>query len=119
MYLAARGRGNMGRNATTRKLAPRDLSDESKQIWREVVREFDLLPLELKLLEAAVRCWDRVLSFREDIKDKGTIYTDRYGQPKERPEVVAERQYKTLFMRLVRELGLSVDAPDSRPPRLY
>ena len=101
------------------KHAPRDLSDESKQIWRDTLREFDLLPLQYKILDAALHCWDRVLFFRTEIEEKGTIYVDRYAQPKERPEVTAERQYKTLFMRLVRELGLSVDTTDSRPPRLY
>ena len=101
------------------KHAPKDLSDESKEIWKDTLREFDLFPLQLKILEAALRCWDRVIFFREEIKLKGLTFVDRYQQPKERPEVTAERQYKTLFMRLVRELGLSVDTPDSRPPRLY
>ncbi|MEJ7714176.1 MAG: hypothetical protein WKF40_00095 [Thermoleophilaceae bacterium] len=48
----------------------------------------------------------------------GTTYTDRFGQPRARPEVNIERDARIAFARLLRELDLDGEpAPDPRPPR--
>jgi hypothetical protein len=101
------------------KHAPQDLSGEAKKLYQEVHKDFDLLPHQDKLLIAACFCWARICKYRKMIEDNGEIFTDRYGQPRERPEVVAERQTMSLFMRLCRELALDVNVSDSRPPTLY
>jgi phage terminase small subunit len=100
--------------------APKGLNYAGQQFWKSVVAEYELFPHERKLLEAACQCWDRIVECRAAIKEHGTTYIDRYNQPRERPEAVAERQNKVLFTRLVREIGLTIAAADeSRPPRMY
>ncbi|TAU76534.1 hypothetical protein ELI13_31645 [Rhizobium ruizarguesonis] len=49
----------------------------------------------------------------------GRPFTDRFGQPKERPEVGIMQNARIAFARLLRELALDgVDGPDApRSPR--
>lgn len=101
------------------KHAPAGLEGESRRLFLDVTNAYDLMPHQLKILESACVCWQRILNYRKEIEEHGTTTIDRYGQVKEHPSVTAERQYMSLFYRLCRELGLHVDASDSRPPTLY
>jgi len=73
-----------------------------------------------RLLTAAAELWDRATHARQVIDAEGTTYADRFGQPRERPEVAIERQSKIAFARLLRELALDVDEPAERatPPTI-
>ena len=84
-----------------------------------MVRTYELENHHLKLLQGAAECLDRIVDSREALAEHGLTYVDRYGQPKERPECMTERQNKALFMRLLRELALDINTSDSRPPALY
>jgi hypothetical protein len=61
--------------------------------------------------------FDRCVAAREILDREGLTYTDRFGQPKARPEVAIERDGRIAFARLLRELGLDVEPPaETRPP---
>jgi hypothetical protein len=85
-----------------------------------VVADFDLDPHHLRLLRLACEAWDRGQEAREALAEHGSIYEDRFGQPRARPEVAIERDARISFARMLRELALDVDGPaeDGRPPRL-
>jgi phage terminase small subunit len=86
-----------------------------------VVEEYGLEEGMLPTLSGAAELWDRACEAREVIDEHGITYTDRFDQPKERPEVSIERNSKVAFARMVRELGLEPDGPspdDARPPRI-
>ena len=52
------------------------------------------------------------------IAEQGLTITDRHGQVRPHPTVAIERDSRVAFVRVLRELGLSDEANDSRPPRL-
>lgn len=102
------------------KRAPQNLSKESRKFWKEILKIYELQPHHEKNLEAACRCWDRVLEARLRVETEGAYFKDRFGQVKAHPALEIEAKNKNLFMRLIRELGLDLQSPeDSRPPRQY
>jgi phage terminase small subunit len=84
------------------------------------VSEFALEQHHLHLLTLACEALDRAAQAREALAEHGTVFIDRYGQPRARPEVQIERDSRIAFARLLRELGLDVEGPSEspRPPRI-
>lgn len=79
---------------------------------------FILEPHHVALLSAAASALDRAEEARELITSEGAYIHDRFKQRRAHPAVAVERDSRTLFARLVRELGFDVDAPlpPGRPP---
>lgn len=101
--------------------APLHLSDDAKGWWHSVVRDFDLEPHHLRLLQAACEAWDRCQQARQSLVDHGALtFTDGSGNIKAHPAVSMERDARTLFARLVRELDLDATGPaeSRRPPSI-
>jgi P27 family predicted phage terminase small subunit len=101
---------------------PAHLSDHAKGWWRSVLADYELEPHHLRLLQAAAEAWDRMQQAREAIADHGSItFTDSQGNLKAHPAEAIERNARTAFARLVRELDLDAGAPAerSRPPALH
>jgi phage terminase small subunit len=97
---------------------PPHLSTRAKKWWSRVVADYELEPHHLLLLGKAAEAWDRAEEAREAVDREGLTYSDRFGQPRLRPEVAVERDSRIAFARLIRELSLDVEPPaDSRPPR--
>ena len=98
---------------------PKHLSTESKKFWKKVVAEFDLEHHHLSLLRLAAEAWDTGQMARSALVEaKSLTYKDRHGCPKPRPEVAIERDARTGFARMLRELNLDIEPPsDSRMPR--
>lgn len=94
-------------------VSPRHLRPSTRQWFASVVETYNLEPHHLKLLQAAAESWDAMQDAREALRKRGRVFTDRYGQPRARPEVGMERDAKIVFARLLRELALDVDAPDA------
>jgi len=97
---------------------PKYLRPSARRWFSWVVENFDLEEHHLKVLTAACEILDRGDAAREAIGKHGLTYEDRFGTPKPRPEVAIERDSKIVFARLLRELRLDLDAPESRPPGL-
>ena len=95
---------------------PKHLSPSAKQFWRAVVESFDIEEHAADLLLSACVQLQRAEEARVVIAKEGMVVKDRFGQPKQYPAVELERQTHLAFLRIGRELGLTVDAPDSRPP---
>jgi P27 family predicted phage terminase small subunit len=100
--------------------APRHLRPATRRWWESVVGDYDLEPHHVRLLTLAAEAWDRCQQAREVLDRDGLTYTDRFGQPRSRPEVAIERDSRVAFARLLRELALDIEPPaeESRPPRL-
>lgn len=84
------------------------------------MNEYVLESHQIRLLTLACEAFDRGQQAREIIKKEGMVFNDRYGCPKPRPEIAIERDSRTSFARLIRELRLDVDppSPEDRPPRM-
>ncbi len=98
--------------------APKHLQSETRQWFDEIVASYELESHHVKLLVAAAESWDRATQARKILADEGICVTDRFGQRRAHPMVNVERDMKGLFSRLIRELALDIEPPDSRPPRL-
>jgi P27 family predicted phage terminase small subunit len=100
---------------------PAHLSDEAAAWWRSVLEDYSLEPHHLKLLQAAAEAWDRCQQAREAIAKDGLTCRDANANLKAHPCVAMERDARTLFARLVRELDLDAGAPAERgrPPSLH
>jgi hypothetical protein len=99
---------------------PSHLRQETAEWWAAVNREFDLEHHHRRLLRLACEAWDRGQEAREAIAEHGSVYVDRFGQPRARPEVAIERDSRISFARMLRELALDVEGPTEggRPPRI-
>lgn len=104
----------------TKNPAPSHLRPDTAGWWRAVANDYALEAHHLRILTLAAESWDRGVEAREAIARHGTVYVDRFDQPRARPEVAIERDSRIAFARLVRELALNLDQPDenARPPRL-
>ena len=99
---------------------PKHLKPETARWWANVLSEFELEPHHVRLLTLAAEAWDRCQQARQIIDKEGLTYEDRFGQPVSRPEVAIERDSRTAFARLLRELALDTEPPRAvgRPPGL-
>ena len=99
---------------------PDHLSKQASAWWLSVVADYDLEGHHLRLLQAACEAWDRCQQAREAVAEHGLTYRSANGDLKSNPAVAIERDSRTLFARLVRELDLdaTVPADRSRPPSL-
>ncbi|MDB5344302.1 MAG: hypothetical protein JWP89_2679 [Schlesneria sp.] len=97
--------------------APQHLEPETRRWFEAVATEFVLEEHHLRLLALAGEAWDRCQAARLAIQTHGLTFNDRFGTPKARPEIAIERDSRIGFSRCVRELGLDLQEPESRPPR--
>lgn len=100
---------------------PAHLSADAAAWWREVLRDYALEPHHLRLLQAACEAWDRMRQAREALAEHGGLtFTDPKGMIRAHPAVAMERDARTAFARLVRELDLDTGQPAEarRPPAL-
>jgi phage terminase small subunit len=102
--------------------APAHLSDEVTAWWHSVVKDYELEPHHLRLLQSAAEAWDRMQQARQALADHGKLtFVSASGDLKTHPAVAIERDARVAFARLVRELDLDAGAPAerSRPPALH
>lgn len=98
---------------------PEHLQPPTKKWWARVVEDFELEEHHLRLLQLACEAWDRSTAAREALAEHGLTFLDRFNAPHSRPEVAIERDSRTAFARLLRELDLDIAPPSaSRPPAL-
>jgi hypothetical protein len=94
------------------------LRPETQQWVVSVEARYELEDHHRMLLLFAGESWDLSAKAREVIDKLGMTFKDRFGAPHTRPEVAIERDSKITYARMLRELALDVEPPDSRPPGL-
>jgi hypothetical protein len=92
---------------------PKHLRPATQRWFAAVLKDYELEAHHIRLLTRAAEAWDRGEEAREAIAEHGLVYSDRFGARRARPEVAMERDSRTGFARLIRELALDVDAPDA------
>jgi len=99
--------------------APKHLRAATRAWVESVCRDYALEPHHLRLLQLAGEAWDRSQQAREVLAREGITFRDRFRAIRPHPAVAIERDARTGFARLLRELQLDVEAPpDDRPARL-
>jgi hypothetical protein len=74
-----------------------------------VLEEFELGDHHVHLLRLAAEALDRADAARESLAANGPTFTDRFGQPRPRPELAIARDSAVLYARLIRELNFDVE----------
>ena len=67
----------------------------------------------MRLLQAAVECWDRLQQARELLARDGLVIEGREVGMRPHPAAAIERDSRIAFARLIRELDLDVEPPGS------
>jgi hypothetical protein len=96
---------------------PKYLSSSSKKWIQNIVKTWSIDEHHFRLLVLIGETWDQIQLARKAVEQHGSIYTDRFGCPRSRPEVNILRDNKVIFARLLRELNLS-EGPDDESIRL-
>lgn len=97
---------------------PKYLKAGTKRWIKKILADYELESHHIKILIMAGECWERITQARERIKKEGAYYIDFRGAPKSHPGLADERNNRIVFARLIRELNLSEEGPDARPPGL-
>lgn len=98
---------------TTKKLRPpAHLSEDMRRWWVQVNEDYRLEDEHRLLLTAAAEAHDRADQARRQIDVEGMTTTDRFGQVKPHPLLAVERDSRSAFARLVRQLDLEAE-PDA------
>jgi phage terminase small subunit len=98
--------------------APRHLSPESRRLWRETVRTYDLEARHETILMVALEALDRMREAQAAVAKDGAYIEGRFGM-KSHPGLAVERDSRLAFLRATRELGLDLETPASRPPTVW
>jgi P27 family predicted phage terminase small subunit len=93
-------------------VAPEHLSHEAAVWWDKIVADFcvDDTP-GLLLLQTALEAFDRMRQAQESIKEHGTIYKDRFKQPKASPACIVERDSRSAMLSALKALDFGEDTP--------
>jgi len=97
---------------------PKHLSKESLEWSQRIFETYELELHHVKLLTSAAECLDRIAECRTAIKRDGVFFKDRFQNIKPHPALQEERNHRIAFAKLVRELNLSEEPAESRPPYL-
>lgn len=99
---------------------PAHLSAAARKFFRGVVEDYSLDEHHVKLLVLACEALDRGEQARVTLAAEGITFVDRFGSPRAHPCVAIERDSRTAYARLLRELALDFGEEDtaSRPPAL-
>jgi len=95
--------------------APKHLSSEAAALWASVLRDFELEPHHLSMLERACEQLDALRMAQKAVAEHGPLIDGRFG-PRPNPAVGMARDATTLHLRALRELGLDLESPASRVP---
>jgi len=99
---------------------PRELKPPGRKFWRKVNADFDLTEHHhFELLRQACHCLDRIETARKTLETEGYFVLNRFNECREHPGLKVEKDNRTLFARLVRELGLDIVTTENRPPAQY
>jgi phage terminase small subunit len=100
------------------QLRPPKLSGEAKRWWTQIVAGFEIEDeAGLLILRTAMESLDRLREAQSILARDGIITTDRFGQQRQHPATLIERDARTL-MRSLKALNLDVvpPGPIGRPP---
>ena len=93
--------------------APGHLQPPTRSWWAAVAADYQLEAHHFRLLQLAGEAWDRGEQAREALGKDGLTVTDDRGNVRAHPLLAVERDCRTAFARLVRELDLDTEAPPS------
>jgi P27 family predicted phage terminase small subunit len=100
----------------SRPRAPAHLSKAARTWWKQLTDMYEFeSPDSVMTLECVMECFDRATAAREMVQKEGVVIRDRFGQLKQHPGTIVERDAKMAMLRALRQLGLDVIPPGTLP----
>ncbi len=96
---------------------PKHLEPETRNWFAEIAASYELESPHLRLLQLAAEAWDRCQEARAQLAKDGITFQDRFGNIRPHPAAGIERDARTAFARLLRELNLDLDEAPPEAPR--
>ena len=91
---------------------PRHLSEEAKGWWKRMLAEFVIDDeAGLLTLQSTLEAFDRLRESQAVLAEEGITVKDRFGQPKQHPATMIERDARTALLRGLKALNLDVVMP--------
>lgn len=90
---------------------PQYLSALAKSWWKRLNEDFEFGPDALLILEATMQSFDRWMEARAVVTAEGITVNDRFGQPKQHPATLIERDAKGSMLQGLKQLGLKEEPP--------
>ena len=98
---------------------PKHLTASSRHFYEQICNDYVLESHHLRLLQLLCEAFDRGQEARKLLATEGlTVVDTKLGIRRPHPCVSIERDSRTAVARLTRELNLSEEPDDSRPPSL-
>jgi P27 family predicted phage terminase small subunit len=98
--------------------APGHLSDEARQWWRELQKEYAIIDAAgLLLLQTGMEAHDRMKAAAADIERDGQMVADRFGQMKPHPLLATERDARAQLIAALKALNLDLEPLRDGPGR--
>ncbi|HJU18586.1 MAG TPA: phage terminase small subunit P27 family [Stellaceae bacterium] len=86
---------------------PKHLSAEAKRLWQRLRDDFRIDDAAgLLLLKNALEAHDRLTEARRILKKEGIVVRDRFGQPKQNPASLIERDARQQLLAALKALRL-------------
>ena len=98
--------------------APRHLTAATRRFYERIAADYVLELHHLRLLQLLCEAWDRGQEARRILDQEGLVVEDDKMGKRPHPAVSIERDARTAVARLLRELNLSEEPGDLRPPPL-
>ncbi len=89
--------------------APRHLSRESQELWRDLLKKWDFFPCDLKVLQTGLESYDLVAKCRVQIEKDGLTI-----QGKAHPLLPVLKEARQGFLRAMKQLNFQVEEPKGR-----
>lgn len=99
---------NSAKNSNLPK-PPRGLSKEAREWWKKINDGWQLDDAALLLLGSALECFDRMRKAQGILRREGIVIRDRFGQKKQHPATLVERDAKMALVRNLKALNLDLE----------
>lgn len=85
---------------------PAHLSTEMQEFWQAVFHRLRLQEFQVHLFQKACEAHDRADAARKILDEEGLTFSDRFGQPRARPEANIEVLSRAQFQKLLTDCGV-------------
>lgn len=96
---------------------PEHLSEEAAGWWNRFVSGWDMDEAALLILEGALEAFDRMREAQRVIAVESITVKDRFGQVKQHPATLVERDSRAALLRGLKSLGLDLEPINNGPGR--
>jgi hypothetical protein len=100
---------------------PKNLKKAGRKFFRKVQLEYVFEEEhDIERLIQAASCLDEISNAEQVLENEGRFFKTKSGIIREHPALKAIRDFRTLFVRIVRELGLDLETTQPpKPPGQY